>query len=72
MLSNFYPHDAMLVEVLAMAVCLASQCSVERDGRSDLVLACRLLSTGSTLCYKENRAYTKIRVLPSNFFLSQD
>jgi len=36
MLSNFYPHDAMLVEVLAVAVCL-SQVSVLSKGMDGVI-----------------------------------
>ena len=44
-LSVFYPHDAMLARIVAMALCLClsvsvsltSRCSVEMDGRIKLV-----------------------------------
>ena len=49
----------MLVQVLAVALCLylsvsvTSLCSIEMEGRIELVLACMLLSTYPTLCCKE-------------------
>ena len=67
-LSVFYPHDAMLARIVAMALCLClSQVSVLSkwmDG-SSWFLASRLLSTYPTLCYKEIQVYTKIRVFPT-------
>jgi len=62
-------HDTMLARV-AMAQCLClsvtSRCSVEMDGRIELVFGVyRLLSTYPSLCYKEIQVSTKINVLPS-------
>jgi len=39
LISGFYPRDAMLAWVLAMALCLSvtSRCSIEMDGRIQLV-----------------------------------
>jgi len=53
----------MLARVLAMARCLSvsvtSRCSIEMDGRIELVLVCRFRSTYPTLCYTEIQVYTK-------------
>jgi len=69
---DFYPPDAMLARVLAMALCpclsvCLSQVSVLSKGMKGLIcfLACRLLSTSPTLPFKEIWISTKIRVLPS-------
>jgi len=70
----FYPRDAMLARVLAMALCPSvclSQVGVLLkwlDG-SSWFLAWRLLSTSPTLCFKDIHVSTKIRVLPSVTFL---
>ena len=52
---QFHPRDAMLARVVAMAQCLSvtSRSSVEMEGWIEVVLACRLLSTYSTLYCKE-------------------
>ena len=42
-----------------------TSCSIERDGRIDVVLAWGLLSTSPTLYFNEMQVYTKIRALPS-------
>ena len=65
-----YPRDAMLAQLLGMALCLSltSRCSIKRDERISLFLACRPLSTSPTLCFKETRVCTKMRVLPSGTF----
>jgi len=56
---------------IAMASCLCpsvsviSRCSIETDGRIELVFfASRLLSTSPTLWYKEIQLSTEIRVIP--------
>jgi len=50
----FYPQDAMLAQVLAIALCLClsvtSQCFVEMAERIELVLAWELPSTSPALC----------------------
>jgi len=76
-LRSFYPRDAMLARVLAMAPCpclclsVTSRCSIETDRRNNLVLAWGLLSTSPTLYFMEIQVSTKIRVLPSGtFFLN--
>jgi len=72
MLARFYPRDAVLARVLALAHCpslpvsVTSRCSIEMDGRIDLLLAWRLLSTGPTPYNKE--VQEKIRVLLENNF----
>ena len=69
---NFYPRDAMLARVLAMALCLfLSQVSViqKRLVETGWFLAWELLSTYHTRCYKEIQAPSKIRVLPSRTLL---
>jgi len=59
MLARFYPRDAVLARVLALAHCpslpvsVTSRCSIEMDGRIDLLLTWRLLSTGPTPYNKE-------------------
>jgi len=63
----FYPRDAMLARVLAMALCpsvcrrlsVTSRCSIKRDERINLVLAWRLLSTSPILYFKEIRVSAK-------------
>jgi len=66
---GFYQRNAMLARVLAMTLCrrlsVTSRCSTEMDGRIQLVLACRLLSTYPTLCCKETHVSAKITVVPS-------
>ena len=70
---DYYPCDAMLARVLAMALCLSvclSQVGVLLkwlDG-SSWFLAWRLPSTSPILCFKEIQVCTKIRVLPSGTF----
>ena len=63
---GFCPNDAMLARVLAMTLCLClSQVGVLLkwlDGLS-WFLACRLLSTYTTLCYKEIQVFAKIKKL---------
>ena len=51
-MSNIYPCDTMLAWILAMArsVSVTSQCSVERDGRIELVFGTQ---TSFNLCYTE-------------------
>jgi len=50
---------------------VTSRCSVETDGRNNLVFGVELLSTSPTLCFKEIQVSTKLRVLPSGtFFLN--
>jgi len=58
-LRRFYPRDAMLARVLAMAPCPCqsvsvchSQCSIKRDERINLISAWGLLSTSRTLRFK--------------------
>jgi len=73
--NNILPACHMLARV-AMALCLClsvtSRCSIETDERIELVLAWDLSSTYPTLCYKEIRISSKIRVLPSgNLFQTQ-
>ena len=56
------------VSVACVCLCLPitmCRCSIKRDERINLVLTWRLLSTSPTLCYKEVRVSTKIRVLLS-------
>ena len=61
---GFCPNNAMLARVLAMTLCLClSQVGVLLkwlDGLS-WFLACRLLSTYTTLCYKEIQVFAKIK-----------
>jgi len=61
---QFHPRDAMLARVVAMAQCLSvtSRSSVEMEGWIEVVLACRLLSTYSTLYCKEIQVWTIIRL----------
>ena len=68
--SGFYPRYAMLVHVLAMALCLSvtSQCSVRRNERINLVFGVEAFSNSPTLCFKEIQLSTKIGVLPSGTF----
>ena len=67
----FYPRDAMLARVLAMAVsvsvCLsvASRCSIETDERIELVLGTGASFRLSYTVLKGNSGISKIRVLPS-------
>ena len=51
-MSNIYPCDTMLAWILAMArsVSVTSQCSVERDGRIELVFGTQ---TSFNLSYTE-------------------
>jgi len=72
---DFYPRDAMLARVLAIALCLSvcvclSQVGVLSKGMNGLMwfLAWRLFSTSPALSFKEIRVFTKIRVLPSGNF----
>ena len=65
----------MLAPVLAVALCLCVRlsitsrwCSVETDGRIELVFSLDTFSTYSTLRCKEIRVSRKIRVLPSGTF----
>jgi len=71
---GFHPHDAMLVRVLAMALCLSvclSQVGVlsKRVNESSWFLARELHLTYPTLCYKKIQVPSKIRVLPSGTLL---
>ena len=50
-----------------LCLSVTSRCSIEMDGRIELVLACRLLSSYPTLCY-EIQLSTKRRVLHSGTF----
>ena len=54
---------------MAVSVSVTSRCSIETDGRNNVVLARGLLSTSPTLCFKEIQVSAKIRVLPSETFL---
>ena len=68
----FYPRDAMLARVLAMALCLClSQVRVlsKRLNESGWFLAWDRLSTCPTLSYKEMQVLSKIRVLSSGTLL---
>ena len=47
---------------------VTSRCSVETDGRNNLVFGMELLSTSPTLCFKEIQVSTKLRVPPSGTF----
>jgi len=69
----FSLRDALLAPVLALCLCLSvtSRCSVETDGRINLVLTRGLLSTSPTLCFTQIQVSTKIRVLPSGTFFSK-
>ena len=63
---SFYPRDAMLARVLAMALCLClSQVGVlsKRLNESGWFLAWDLLSTYATLFCKEIQVLSKMRVL---------
>jgi len=65
----FYPRDDMLVRVLAMACVCLSQVGVLSkwmDG-SSWFLACRLLSTYPTLCFKQIQVPTKMGSFFWNF-----
>jgi len=65
----YYPHDAVLVQLLAVALCQCLSLSVclsqvgvlskWMDGLSRF-LACRLISSYPMLCFKEFQVYTKI------------
>ena len=69
---DFYPRDAMLVRVLAMALCLClSQVGVlsKRFNESGWFLAPELLSTYPRLRCKEIQVSSKMRVLPSGALL---
>jgi len=72
-LNSFYPRDAMLALVLAMALCLSvclSQVGIPLEWLegSRWFLAWGLHSTSHTLCFKEILLYTKINALPSGTF----
>jgi len=70
--NRFYPPDALLVWVLAMALCLClSQVSVllKQLNKSGCFLAWELLTTYPTLFCKEIELPLKIRVLPSGTLL---
>ena len=59
------PHRCYPVS-LSVCLSLTSRCSIEMNGRVELVcLICRLLSTYPSLCYKEIQVSAKISVLPS-------
>jgi len=55
--------------VMALCLCLSvtSRCSIEVVGRIELVFGVKS-STSPTLCFKEIRVSTKIKVLPSKIF----
>ena len=68
---GFYPR----ARVLAKALCLCLTVCLSQVGvvlkwldASSWFLAWRLLSTSPTLCFKETRVSTRIRVLPSGTF----
>jgi len=71
---SFYPRDAMLARVLAwpgvcLSVCLSitSRCSVETDGRIELVFGMKasLDLTHTHTVFNKIQVTPKIRVLPS-------
>ena len=74
-LSDFYSHDTMLVQVLAVALCLTvclsvtSQCSIKTDGRIQheyfLPPICYPTVCRITKLYNKSRVFTKIRVFAS-------
>jgi len=68
---NFYPHNAMLARVLAVALCLCLPVGVlsKRLNESVWFLAWELRSTYSTLCCTEIQVPSKIGVLPSGTLL---
>ena len=77
--ASFYPRDAVPARVLAMALCpclclclsvCPSQVGVLSKGMDVLIcfLALGLLLTSPTLCFKETRVSTKIRVFSSGTF----
>jgi len=65
----YYPHDAMLAHVLAMAPCpsVTSQC-IKTDELINLVLPWGLLLTSHAVCFKEIQVFTKTTALPSATF----
>ena len=73
-LVHFYPRDAMLARVLAMALCpCLSEVGVLSKRMDGIIcfLAREHLLTSYTLCFKEIQVCTKITALPSGtFFLN--
>ena len=72
LISSFYPRDAMLARLPAMALCLClSQVGVlsKRLNESGWFLVWELLSAYLTLCCKEIQVSSKIRALPSGSLL---
>jgi len=53
---------------VSVSMFVTSQCSIDMDEQTDLVLARRILSTSPTLCCKEIQVSTKTRILPSGTF----
>jgi len=78
--SSFYPRDALLARVLAMALCpsvclclsVTRRCSIETDERIELgFLAWELPSTYPVyIVLKGNSGNSKIKVFPSGTFSS--
>jgi len=68
----FYRRDAMIAGAsygpVSVSVSVTSRCSIKRDGRLICFLAWRLFSTSPTLCFKEIRVSTKVRILPRKTF----
>ena len=54
---------------MTVSLSVSSRCSIETDGRNNLVFGMGLLSTSPTLCFKEIQVAAKITVLPSETFV---
>ena len=70
--STFYRRDAVIEGAsygpVSVSVSVTSRCSIKRDGRLICFLAWKLFSTSPTLCFKEIRVSTKVRILPRKTF----